>query len=279
MSQFWQDIRAIRERALDILSEDLNAISHERKQSRTRDAQYGFNFNADRQKQLYDQTSYNKEISVLSGIAKYNGFPGAPDLAGASASEIAADLAEMNVRPQRATATPSGHGLINPPQTKAKGTLYSQIANSKHNDEMAGEEQFLAKNTWARNPPPPPRMLQERPMGPAGVTDMGPSQRNGHDMPADPEDAVPDERRTNGISTEKTFAKNPLGIFQPSGEGSSSPSGAKAQRRDGHSDAKAGRDETKAPPGFPISHTAARDGPQFGPLPSGITTNSRAGSG
>ena len=43
------------------------------------------------------QNSYNLEVSVLSGMAKYVGFPAAPEVTGASQAEMDEDLRKMGV--------------------------------------------------------------------------------------------------------------------------------------------------------------------------------------
>ncbi len=50
-----------------------------------------------RSEQVRIQTAYNKEVSLLSGIAKHVGFPAAPDLRGATPTELEADLRAMAV--------------------------------------------------------------------------------------------------------------------------------------------------------------------------------------
>ena len=47
--------------------------------------------------QITQQTAYNKEVSVLSGIAKYVGFPTAPDITGVRAAELDEDMEKMGV--------------------------------------------------------------------------------------------------------------------------------------------------------------------------------------
>jgi hypothetical protein len=44
-----------------------------------------------------NQTAYNKEVSILSGIAKYVGFPAAPDVQGVNKSELDEDFEKMGV--------------------------------------------------------------------------------------------------------------------------------------------------------------------------------------
>ena len=51
-----------------------------------------------RSDQIRHQTAYNLEVSVLSGVATYVGFPAAPDIGSAKPSEIDEDLRAMKVR-------------------------------------------------------------------------------------------------------------------------------------------------------------------------------------
>ena len=50
-----------------------------------------------RSDQIRQQTAYNLEVSILSGVAKYVGFPAAPDISAARPSEIDEDLRAMKV--------------------------------------------------------------------------------------------------------------------------------------------------------------------------------------
>ena len=43
------------------------------------------------------QTAYNTEVSILSGMAKHVGFPAAPEIMGATQSEIEEDLKSLGV--------------------------------------------------------------------------------------------------------------------------------------------------------------------------------------
>ena len=97
-SQYFQTVRAIRERH----TENLNALfcktQKERRQIQAREPQFGYTFTTKRSKQISQQTAYNKEVSLLSGIARYVGFPAAPDLHGAHGSEMDDDFRAMQVR-------------------------------------------------------------------------------------------------------------------------------------------------------------------------------------
>ncbi|KAI9662142.1 MAG: hypothetical protein M1831_002838 [Alyxoria varia] len=140
-SQSFQSVRDLREKHLASLNEQFAAIQRDRKQKRDTEPQYSHLFNPKRSDQILNQQAYNKEVSLLSGIAKHKGFPAAPKLAGATPSDIEEDLKRMRVN---AKGTPSA----------------AQIANSNHVDEMAGEQGFYEKNPWARNRPPMQHSMQ-----------------------------------------------------------------------------------------------------------------------
>jgi hypothetical protein len=41
--------------------------------------------------------AYNKEVSILSGVAKYQGFPAAPDIRGATEDQVENDFDAITV--------------------------------------------------------------------------------------------------------------------------------------------------------------------------------------
>jgi hypothetical protein len=59
---------------------------------------FGIPFPQRRSEQIKKQTEYNLEVSILSGVAKYVGFPAAPAIAAAIPSELEDDLQKMGVR-------------------------------------------------------------------------------------------------------------------------------------------------------------------------------------
>ena len=46
---------------------------------------------------MRERQAYNMEVQILSGIAKYIGFPAAPEVKGAASSEMQQDLEAMGV--------------------------------------------------------------------------------------------------------------------------------------------------------------------------------------
>lgn len=97
-SAYFQTVRDVRETHLERLSEQFYRIQRERFRSDQVTPNYTIPFSIKRSKQITQQTAYNKEVSILSGVAKYVGFPAAPDLAQSSTKETEDDLAKMGLK-------------------------------------------------------------------------------------------------------------------------------------------------------------------------------------
>ena len=96
-SQYYQTVRDLREKHLERLSEHFYRIQRDRFKSDTPMPCYAIPFPEKKSKQIVHQTSYNKEVSILSGVAKYVGFPAAPELAQSQNKELEDDLQKMGV--------------------------------------------------------------------------------------------------------------------------------------------------------------------------------------
>ncbi|KPI45365.1 Transcriptional regulatory protein DEP1 [Cyphellophora attinorum] len=138
-SAYFQETRDIRERHLEIVNERFVRIQRERFKSDTTTPTYAVPFPTKRSKQVIQQTAYNKEVSLLSGVAKYVGFPAAPDLMQTSQKDLEDDLQKMGIANQ---------GAIPRPVQRMTST-YSNISQQA----AADEQSFLDKNPWASNPP------------------------------------------------------------------------------------------------------------------------------
>lgn len=99
-AQFYQSVREIRETSLDKLGEEWYAIQKERRggSELAEEAAGSYRFEKDRAVQIKRQAKYNREVSVLSGLAKWVGFPAAPDLEGVDQSGVQGDFRAMKVR-------------------------------------------------------------------------------------------------------------------------------------------------------------------------------------
>ena len=96
-SAYFQTIRDVREDYLERISEHFYRIQRDRFKTDTKIPEFSVPFPDRRSVQISQQTAYNKEVSILSGMAKYVGFPAAPGLAGARQKEIEEDLEKMGV--------------------------------------------------------------------------------------------------------------------------------------------------------------------------------------
>src|SRR2546429_5029058 len=96
-SQFYQSVRELRERLVENLGQQWYDIQHERRRYANSTPDYGLRFPASRTQRVRDAIAYNREVSILSGIAKYRGFPAAPMMKGVSAAEAEEDFEAISV--------------------------------------------------------------------------------------------------------------------------------------------------------------------------------------
>jgi hypothetical protein len=97
LSQFFQTIRESREKALEDLGRQWYDIQHQRRRYVNTIPEYGLRYPTIMAQNVRNAIAYNKEVSILSGIAKYRGFPAAPDIRGADANELDEDLEAITV--------------------------------------------------------------------------------------------------------------------------------------------------------------------------------------
>lgn len=69
-------------------------------------------YNPDRRQQVKDQTKYNLEVSILSGVAKYVGFPAAPEIKAIAREDAEEDLEKMGVSSDHQAINRSSSGLL-----------------------------------------------------------------------------------------------------------------------------------------------------------------------
>lgn len=96
-SQYFQSIRESRETILAELGQQWYDIQHERRKQANNVPEFGLRFPSDPTQRLRNALAYNKEVSILSGIAKHEGMPAAPDMKGATMQELDDDFEAMNV--------------------------------------------------------------------------------------------------------------------------------------------------------------------------------------
>jgi hypothetical protein len=97
LAQFYQDVREIRERKLEALGKQWYEIQHDRRGYGSNVEDYAIRFPARKSQQVMHQLAYNTEVSILSGVAKFVGFPAAPPMAAATAAESDLDFEKISV--------------------------------------------------------------------------------------------------------------------------------------------------------------------------------------
>ncbi|KAF1969168.1 hypothetical protein BU23DRAFT_557859 [Bimuria novae-zelandiae CBS 107.79] len=144
-SQYFQTVRDKREEILSLCNQKIFELQRGRRQLGLDEVEYMMKLPEKRSDQIRHQAAYNIEVSILSGVAKYVGFPAAPEIRPARTSEIEDDLRAMKI-------------AIRPPVTAAAVTAPSYVrpsyARTSTADEAAAEEQFIERTPWA-NPQHP----------------------------------------------------------------------------------------------------------------------------
>lgn len=98
LSQYLQEAREIRDDILYKLGQQWYEIQKERRVAQAEELeQYTQTFPTRRSEQVRQQAKYNTEVSILSGVAKYVGFPAAPEITPARPSDMDDDLRAMKV--------------------------------------------------------------------------------------------------------------------------------------------------------------------------------------
>jgi len=97
-SQYFQTVRDIREQSLDAAQRHHHALQRDRRRWGADDRNFAPMYNPTRAVQLKRQEAITLEVSVLSGVAKYVGFPAAPELPSLQSTDIEEDLRAMRVR-------------------------------------------------------------------------------------------------------------------------------------------------------------------------------------
>ena len=96
-SQYMQAVRELRDQSLDQLNKEFYQVQRERRSGNSNVADSLYLFSSNRSQQVRQQTAYNSEVSILSGVAKYVGFPSAPAIENARPNELEDDLRGMGV--------------------------------------------------------------------------------------------------------------------------------------------------------------------------------------
>lgn len=97
-SQYVQTAREVRDRALESCGRQLYQLQKGRRQLGAADTQYTQMYQPKRTLQVQRHNAYNLEVSILSGVAKYVGFPAAPEVLGIESADVEDDFQQMKVR-------------------------------------------------------------------------------------------------------------------------------------------------------------------------------------
>ncbi|KAI8958714.1 Sds3-like-domain-containing protein [Daldinia sp. FL1419] len=151
-SQFFQSVRESRETILAELGQQWYDIQHERRKQANNVPEFGLRFPADPAQRTRNALAYNKEVSILSGVAKYEGMPAAPDMKGASVQELEDDFDAINRNRQSSLR----HQAHRPAYVDYSGLPFGQSLGP------AGE-QFIEQTPWANpNHPSNAHLLQRQ---------------------------------------------------------------------------------------------------------------------
>ncbi|KAI1133671.1 hypothetical protein F5Y10DRAFT_283940 [Nemania abortiva] len=151
-SQFFQSVRESRERILAELGQHWYDIQHERRKNANNVPEYGIRFPKSQAQRVRDALSYNREVSILSGIAKHEGMPAAPEMRGANPQELDDDFDAINSNRHHAPR----HTLHRPMYADYGGVPVGEALGP------AGAE-FLEQTPWANpNHPSNAHLLQRQ---------------------------------------------------------------------------------------------------------------------
>ncbi|KAI9882756.1 MAG: hypothetical protein M1823_005496 [Watsoniomyces obsoletus] len=95
--QYFQTVRDIREKYLDESGELWYTMQENRRQWEMEVDEYLHPFSTRRSTQIKEQRAYNTEVSVLAGVAKFVGFPAAPQLQSVEQGTLQDDLRRMRL--------------------------------------------------------------------------------------------------------------------------------------------------------------------------------------
>ncbi|KAF2733235.1 hypothetical protein EJ04DRAFT_513328 [Polyplosphaeria fusca] len=150
-SQYLQTVRDVRESILSECNQRVHELQRGRRQLGVEEVEYALKLPEKRSEQIRHQAAYNLEVSILSGVAKYVGFPAAPEIKAARSSEVEDDLRAMKITSRPAPVPYVRH--------------YNRTSAA---DEAAAEEQFIERTPWA-NPHHPSHQQAQYAPGPARV--------------------------------------------------------------------------------------------------------------
>ena len=222
-STYFQRVRDVRERHSSAISKQFYAIQHDRFKTDELSPHHIIAFPTRRSQQIAHQASYNHEVSIMSGVAKYVGFPAAPTLLGARPSELDDDLEKMGVSCNSAHyTTPVLTFDQIPVESRASAPRHSSAMAPRpimstmpsHNFRNAAEEAFLEQTPWA-NPQHP-------------IHHQQPHNHQQQHLPQHRPQARPFEQPQPSSYTTPAAQKRVVDVNAPNGSASTIPENASA---------------------------------------------------
>ncbi|PGH08295.1 hypothetical protein AJ80_07891 [Polytolypa hystricis UAMH7299] len=150
-SSYFQRARDVREQHLERISELQYRIQQDRFQNTSASPDYSIPFPMRRSQQIAQQSAYNREVSVLSGLAKYVGFPSAPVMQPARQQEMDEDFEKMGISTRPSNTTTTTFPQSQPPSIPRSSFIPT---TSSTGGRPGAEEEFLEETPWA-NPQHP----------------------------------------------------------------------------------------------------------------------------
>ncbi len=154
--QYFQSVREARETVLEDLGNQWYQVQQQRRRHANTIPDYGIRYPASKVQRTKDAVAFNKEVSILSGLAKYEGFPAAPRINGATAAEIDDDFEEIAVRMSSPVSRSSREGILlrrrpsqRVRQASQQASLPPAFASSLSFSLGVAGQQYLADTPWA----------------------------------------------------------------------------------------------------------------------------------
>lgn len=97
LSSYFQRVREIRDEHLEGVSKAFYKLQRDRFKTEDSVPHYAIPFATRRSQQVQQQTAFNKEVSLLAGIAKYVGFPAGPSIEPVRQQDMEDDFEKMGV--------------------------------------------------------------------------------------------------------------------------------------------------------------------------------------
>ncbi|KAL9069800.1 MAG: hypothetical protein Q9161_005259 [Pseudevernia consocians] len=159
-SQYMQTVREVRDSYLESLNKKYYQVQRERRSCEGDVPDYMYTFTTKRSQQITHQTTYNTEVSILAGVAKYVGFPAAPEISSARSKEIDDDFRSMGIASGSAQNAQNHHAAL-----RANLSATASFPRQR----PGAEEHFLEQNPWA-NPQHPAHHQQRMHRQVSGLT-------------------------------------------------------------------------------------------------------------